>query len=81
MERSILAIELCQVSWHPQSIQGIDGFTPHTGLSFLVGHIDSSSRASCSSASRGLGVSGKTSDEVVQAVEKLDRSTGNSWSS
>lgn len=67
MERSILAIELCQVS------------RQLTGLSFLVGQL--ATTVTDQLLSWGLGVSGKTSDEVVQAVEKLDRNTGNSWSS
>lgn len=67
MERSILAIELCQAS------------RQLTGLSFLVGQL--ATTVTDRSLSCGLGVSGKTSDEVVQAVEKLDRNTGNSWSS
>lgn len=67
MERSILAIELCQVSWQL------------TGLSFLVGQL--ATTVTDQLLSWGLGVSGKTSDEVVQAVEKLDRNTGNSWNS
>ena len=70
MERSILAIELCQVSWQL------------TGLSFLVGQLAQlATTVTDQLLSWGLGVSGKTSDEVVQAVEKLDRNTGNSWTS
>ena len=63
----MLAIELCQVS------------RQLTGLSFLVGQL--ATTVTDQLLSWGLGVSGKTSDEVVQAVEKLDRNTGNSWTS